>query len=167
MSVRLTDTATRLLLMVVVTALIAGCDGATTDEPDLPDWATSLFADVEDLTTVESEEASVVFEYRGNASGMAGLIMDRLDQGNDFILHERLMVTGQTDDGRVQVVWTPANHDEFSGLGDGTWTVVATLTDTWDPTQITRSRAITHIPRNRAERHLLRGPVGGFRRRAQ
>jgi hypothetical protein len=61
---------------------------------------------------------------------MADLITDRLDQGNDFILHEQLMVTGETDDGRVQVVWTPANRDEFSGLGDGTWTVVATLTDT-------------------------------------
>ena len=129
-SVRITDTATRLLLMVVVTALLAGCGGATTDESDLPEWAASLFADVEDLATVESGEVSVVFEYRGNATGMAGLITDRLDQGNDFILHEQLMVTGETDDGRVQVVWTPSNRDEVSGLGDGTWTVVATLTDT-------------------------------------
>ena len=130
MSVRLTDTASRLLLMVVVTALIAGCDGATTDEPDLPDWATSLFADVEDLTAVESEDASVVFEFLGNATGMADLITDRLDQGDDFVLSEQLMVTGKTDDGRVQVVWTPSNPDEFSSLGDGTWTVVATLTGT-------------------------------------
>jgi len=106
------------------------CDGATTDESDLPKWANSLFADVEDLTQVESEEDSVAFEFRGNATGMAALIADRLDHGSDFILHEQLMVTGKTDGGRVQVVWTPSNPDEFSGLGGGTWTVVATLTDT-------------------------------------
>lgn len=115
-------------MMVVILGVIAGCDGVSTDD-DLPDWATSLFADVEGLTTVESEEPSVVFEFRGNAIGMADLITDRLDQGEDFILHEQLMVTGETDDGRVQVVWTRSNPDEFSGLGDGTWTVVATLTD--------------------------------------
>lgn len=129
-SVKLKDTATRLLPAVVVLAVVTGCEGATTDESDLPVWATSLFAEVEDLTTIESEKASVVFEFRGNRSAMADLITDRLDQGNDFILHEQLMVTGEADDGRVQVLWTPSNPDEFSGLGDGTWTVVATLTDT-------------------------------------
>jgi len=129
-SVRLRDTATRLLLVVVVLAVVTGCDGATSDEADFPEWASSLFADLEGLTTIESEEASVVFEFRGNATGMADLITDRLDRGNDFILHEQLMVTGETDDGQVQVVWTPSNPDEFSGLGDGIWTVVATLTET-------------------------------------
>ena len=114
----------------MVLVVITGCEGASTDEADLPDWATSLFADVEDLTAVESEDASVVFEFLGNATGMADLITDRLDQGDDFVLSEQLMVTGKTDDGRVQVVWTPSNPDEFSSLGDGTWTVVATLTGT-------------------------------------
>jgi hypothetical protein len=128
-SVGLKNTSTRLFLITVIIVAITGCDGASTDEADLPDWATSLFADVEDLATVESEESSVVFEFRGNATGMADLITDRLDQGEDFILHEQLMVTGETDDGKVQVVWTPSNPGEFSGLGDGKWTVVATLTD--------------------------------------
>lgn len=127
-SMRLTQ-PTRLLLVVAVVVVVTGCDSATTDESDLPEWARSLFADIEDLATVESEQASVVFEFRGNANGMAALITDRLDQGNDFMLHEQLMVTGETPDGRVQVVWTPSNPDEFSGLGGGTWTVVATLTD--------------------------------------
>ncbi|HUF15367.1 MAG TPA: hypothetical protein VMQ46_05730 [Acidimicrobiia bacterium] len=116
-------------MVVVVLAVVTGCDGATSDEAVFPEWASSLFADVEDLTTIESEEASVVFEFRGNATGMADLITDRLDRGDDFILHEQLMVTGETDDGQVQVVWTPSNPGEFSGLGDGIWTVVATLTD--------------------------------------
>ncbi len=60
--------ASRLLQMVVIIVVIAGCDGVSTDDADLPDWATSLFADVESLTRVESEEPSVVFQFRGNAT---------------------------------------------------------------------------------------------------
>ena len=51
---------------------------------------------------VESEQASVVFEFRGNATAMADFITDRLDQGTGFVLHEQLMVAGETDKGRLR-----------------------------------------------------------------
>ena len=47
-SVGLKDAATRPLAEVVVSAVITGCDTATTEESDLRQWATSLFADAED-----------------------------------------------------------------------------------------------------------------------
>lgn len=116
-------------MMLIVVGLIAGCTSAASRESQLPEWAHSLFADVENLTIVESEATSVVFELRGNASDAAKLIKGRLNEANDFILHEELTVTGETDHGSVQVVWTPSNPDESSGLGDGVWRVEATLTE--------------------------------------
>ena len=118
----------RLVMMLIGVGLIAGCASAASRESQLPEWAHSLFADVENLTIVESEATSVVFELRGNASDAAKLTKGRLDEADDFMMHEELAVTGETDHGSVQVVWTPANP-ESSGLGDGVWSVEATLTE--------------------------------------
>lgn len=126
---RVKVTAARFVLMVTVVGLIAGCTSAASRESQLPEWAHSLFNDVENLSIIESKETSVVVELRGSASDMAELIKGRLDEVYDFILHEQLAVTGRTDDGSVQVVWTPSNPDESSGLGNGLWRVEATLTE--------------------------------------
>jgi hypothetical protein len=116
------------LLAAVVLLLLTGCVGDTSDGSAPPEWAIILFSNIDGLTLIEASDIGVEYELRGRASDMAQVIMSRLTEGEDFMLHGRLMITGAVEQGQVQVVWTSIDADPPPGSGDGTWNVEATLT---------------------------------------
>lgn len=122
------STCSRLLTLTAIIAVLASCLSDTNNDAGVPEWADTLFSDIENLTVIESDDRSAKFEFQGHASEMAQLIMARLDDGEDFVLHQRLAVSGETDEGSVHMVWTPTNPEESSGLGNGSWIVEATIT---------------------------------------